>query len=141
VEAATQVLDTGATAVLAYNDLVAVGILSRLSELGIAVPEQLSVVGFDDIPLAAMVIPPLTTVSLPTTQAGEVAVEVLLERLQSRGSGEPAARNLTAGNPAARKAFARKLPATLVLRSSSAPPPRRGRRPAWPGRARRRSGS
>ncbi|MBV9606851.1 MAG: LacI family DNA-binding transcriptional regulator, partial [Solirubrobacterales bacterium] len=81
VERAEEVLRTGATAVLAYNDLVAVGILSRLTELGVRVPEQLSVVGFDDIPLAAMVSPPLTTVSLPTIRAGEVAVEVLLERL------------------------------------------------------------
>jgi DNA-binding LacI/PurR family transcriptional regulator len=63
VERAEQVLNTGATAVLAYNDLVAVGVLSRLAELGVGVPEQLSVVGFDDIPLAAMVVPPLTTVA------------------------------------------------------------------------------
>jgi DNA-binding LacI/PurR family transcriptional regulator len=117
VEAAERVLDTGATAVLAYNDLVAVGILSRLAELGVSVPDQLSVVGFDDIPLAAMVTPPLTTVSLPTMQAGEAAVEVLLERLQSRGSVPPTAR---------------KLPATLVIRSSTGPPARPSKR--GPGR-------
>lgn len=114
VERTEQVLETGATAVLAYNDLVAVGILSRLTELGVAVPEQLSVVGFDDIPLAAMVSPPLTTVSLPTVRAGEVAVEVLLERLQTRGALPPAAH---------------KLPAALVVRSTTGPPPR-GCRPA-----------
>ena len=112
VETAEQVLETGATAVLAYNDLVAVGILSRLTELGVAIPEQLSVVGFDDIPLAAMVIPPLTTVSLPTIRAGEVAVEVLLERLQGGGAVQPTAR---------------KLPATLIVRGTTGPPPRHGK--------------
>ena len=115
VERAEQVLETGATAVIAYNDLVAVGILSRLAELGIRVPEQLSVVGFDDIPLAAMVIPPLTTVSVPTVRAGRVAVEVLLDRLRSRGSTSP---------------IAHKLPATLIVRSTTGPP----RRPATPAR-------
>lgn len=112
VETAEQVLETGATAVLAYNDLVAVGILSRLTELGVAIPEQLSVVGFDDIPLAAMVIPPLTTVSLPTIRAGEVAVEVLLDRLQGGGAVQPTAR---------------KLPATLIVRGTTGPPPRHGK--------------
>ncbi|MGO9909279.1 MAG: LacI family DNA-binding transcriptional regulator [Solirubrobacteraceae bacterium] len=114
-ECAEQVLETGATAVLAYNDLVAVGILSRLAELGVRVHEQLSVVGFDDIPLAAMVTPPLTTVSLPTVQAGEAAVEVLLDRLQNAGAAQPTAR---------------KLPATLVVRGTTGPPPRRAKRTA-----------
>jgi len=113
VETAEQVLETGATAVLAYNDLVAVGILSRLAELGVGVPEELSVVGFDDIPLAAMVTPPLTTVSLPTVQAGEAAVDVLFERLRSGDSVQPTSR---------------KLPAELIVRSTTGPPPRRAKR-------------
>lgn len=70
------------TAVLAYNDLVAVGILSRLAELGVRVPEEMSVVGSDDIPLAAMVTPPLTTVAVPTGLAA---------RLVIRGSSGPPA--------------------------------------------------
>ena len=119
VETAGEVLRTGATAVLAYNDLVAVGILSRLAALGVSVPEQLSVVGFDDIPLAAMVTPPLTTVSLPTVEAGEAAVEVLLERLQSRDAVQPTVR---------------KLPAKLVVRSTTGPPPRRGKSGPSPAR-------
>jgi len=90
-----------------------VGILSRLAELGVRVPEQLSVVGFDDIPLAAMVTPPLTTVSLPTVQAGEAAVEVLLERLQGGGVVQ---------------GTTRRLPATLVVRATTAAPARRGKR-------------
>lgn len=109
VEATEQVLGSGATAVLAYNDLVAVGILSRLAELGVRVPDQLSVVGFDDIPFAAMVVPPLTTVSLPTIRAGEAAVEVLFELLQSRDSVPPTVS---------------KLPARLIVRATTAPPAR-----------------
>jgi DNA-binding LacI/PurR family transcriptional regulator len=107
VSAAEQVLATGATAVLAYNDLVAIGILSRLAEIGIDVPGELSVVGFDDIPLAAMVTPRLTTVALPTMLAGETAVDVLLNRL--------------AGGERASEPAIRKLPAHLVVRGSTAP--------------------
>lgn len=107
VRAAEPVLATDATAVLAYNDLVAVGILSRLTELGVRVPAEISLVGFDDIPLAAMVSPPLTTVSMPTMRAGAVAVELLLDRLRHLEHDEPASRT---------------LPATLVPRSTSAPP-------------------
>jgi DNA-binding LacI/PurR family transcriptional regulator len=124
VERAEQLLATGATAVLAYNDLVAVGILSRLAGLRVRVPEELSVVGFDDIPLAAMVIPPLTTVSLPTMRAGEAAVEVLLDHLTNQGSA---------------RARATKLPATLVVRGTTGPPPRAGKRTAAPPPGRRRS--
>lgn len=111
VRIAEQVLRTAATAVLAYNDLVAVGILSRLAALEVKVPGELSVVGFDDIPLAAMVTPPLTTVALPTRQAGEVAFEVLLERLRS---------------PRSAPAATRTLPARLVVRGSTAAPRRAG---------------
>jgi len=108
LEAAERVLSTGATAVLAYNDLVAVGILSRLAELKITVPGGLSVIGFDDIPLAAMVTPPLTTVAAPTVLAGQTAVQALLDRLEHR-------RQPLTGE-------VRTLPATLVVRGSTAPP-------------------
>jgi DNA-binding LacI/PurR family transcriptional regulator len=108
VSAAEQVLAAGATAVLAYNDLVAVGILSRMTELGVDIPGELSVLGFDDIPLAAMVTPRLTTVALPTILAGQAAVEVLFARLAGGGGGtEPTIR---------------KLPAQLVVRDSTGPP-------------------
>jgi DNA-binding LacI/PurR family transcriptional regulator len=115
VQAAEQVLASGATAVLAYNDLVAAGMLSRLTELGVAVPGELSVVGFDDIPLAAMLTPALTTVAAPTAVAGAAAVDALLAALHL---GEPAA-------PA--PPSDRCLPARLVVRGSTAPP---GARPA-----------
>lgn len=106
--AADEVLKTGATAVLAYNDLVAVGILSRLAELGVRVPDELSVVGFDDIPLAAMVTPPLTTVAAPTALAGRTAVEALLDRLRDGAASSPAT--------------VQRLATTLVVRGSTAPP-------------------
>jgi DNA-binding LacI/PurR family transcriptional regulator len=66
-----------ATAVMAFNDQMALGVIAGLARLGIAVPGDISVVGFDDVPMAAMVAPPLTTISLPTEQAGMAAVELL----------------------------------------------------------------
>jgi DNA-binding LacI/PurR family transcriptional regulator len=66
-----------ATAVIAFNDQMALGVIAGLARLGIAVPGDLSVIGFDDVPMAAMVAPPLTTISLPTEQAGTSAVELL----------------------------------------------------------------
>jgi DNA-binding LacI/PurR family transcriptional regulator len=68
------------TVILAYNDLMALGVLSRLSALGIMVPLDMSVVGFDDVLYAAMCAPPLTTVSMPMESAGRAAVDLLLGR-------------------------------------------------------------
>ena len=68
------------TVILAYNDLMALGVLSRLSALGIKVPLDMSVVGFDDVLYAAMCAPPLTTVSMPMESAGRAAVDLLLGR-------------------------------------------------------------
>jgi LacI family transcriptional regulator len=67
------VLATGATAALAYNDLVAVGLMSALVELGATVPRDISVAGFDDIPLVRYVTPRLTTVSVPYEPLGTEA--------------------------------------------------------------------
>ncbi|MWB99378.1 LacI family DNA-binding transcriptional regulator [Agromyces seonyuensis] len=60
----------GATAVIAYNDLVALGLLAALRQRGVDVPGDLSVAGFDDIPLAAFGTPPLTTLSVPRAELG-----------------------------------------------------------------------
>lgn len=103
VRAADQALACGATAVVAFNDLMALGVLSRLADLGVAVPEQVSVVGFDDILYAAMCAPPLTTVALPMEAGGRAAVDLLLERL---GGAEPSTRT---------------LPTALRVRASTAP--------------------
>lgn len=63
--AAAEVIATGVTAVLAFNDLVAIGLIHRLRELGVEVPGKVSVTGFDDIPFARYNVPPLTTASVP----------------------------------------------------------------------------
>ena len=68
---------TGATALVAFNDLLAIGVLRRLEERGVAVPEQVSVVGFDDIFGADFCSPPLTTVAAPVGDAGRRLVDVL----------------------------------------------------------------
>lgn len=80
-----------ATAVLAFNDVVAMGLLGRLSELRIPVPEQLSVTGFDDIGFARFATPPLTTMAVPQQRIGEVAWEQLRILLDGGTSG-PAVR-------------------------------------------------
>jgi LacI family transcriptional regulator len=75
---ATAVRKTGATAVLAYNDLVAVGLMSALLEQGVAIPRDISIAGFDDIPLVRYVTPRLTTASVPFGSLGAEAWQRLL---------------------------------------------------------------
>ncbi|GAA2081736.1 hypothetical protein GCM10009780_19360 [Actinomadura alba] len=84
--AAPEVLSAGATAVLAYNDLVAIGLIEGLAELGVEVPDAISVVGIDDIMPARMGRPKLTTIAMPTVAAGRTAVDMLLQLV---GSTEP----------------------------------------------------
>ena len=73
-------LDAGVTAIVAFNDLMALGVLSRLRALNVHVPQDMSVVGFDDVLYAAMCAPALTTVSMPMESAGRAAVDLLLRR-------------------------------------------------------------
>jgi LacI family transcriptional regulator len=68
----------GTTAVLAYNDLIAIGLMEGLHSLGLRVPEDVSVVGIDDIALSRLTRPKLTTVATPTAAAGRAAVDMLL---------------------------------------------------------------
>ncbi|MDT0327211.1 LacI family DNA-binding transcriptional regulator [Nocardiopsis lambiniae] len=72
------VLDLGVTAVLAHNDLMALGLLRAARERGVAVPERLSVVGTDDTLTARHTRPALTTVAMPVDAAGRAAVDLLL---------------------------------------------------------------
>ncbi len=75
-------LPTPPTAVFAgAADLVALGVIRAAAEFGLSVPEALSVVGFNDVPVAAAVTPALTTVAEPHLAAGEQAARLLLERL------------------------------------------------------------
>ena len=69
-------------AIFACNDLMAIGALCAIHQAGLSVPRDISVVGFDDIELAAFTCPPLTTVAQPKQRIGEVATELLLERLR-----------------------------------------------------------
>src|SRR5215211_3238761 len=81
--------DPRPTAVLATSDALASGIVSEAVEHGIDVPGSLSVVGFDDVPLARSSVPPLTTVSQPTERKGALAVALLLDALRSDRPLEP----------------------------------------------------
>src|SRR5262249_38400584 len=71
------------TALLAYTDISAIGAMRAFHEAGFKVPQDISVVGFDDIPAAAFHYPSLTTVRQPLHRMGELAVETLIERLES----------------------------------------------------------
>ena len=84
VAAAARVRDSGTTAVLAYNDLVAIGLVNGLIELGVRVPEDVSVTGFDDIPFARYTTPPLTTASVPNSTLGEEAWRRMHALLEDR---------------------------------------------------------
>lgn len=92
-EAAVNLIDSKRqiTAVIGANDLMAIGIMQELRARGIAVPESVSVAGFDDIMASALVEPPLTTVAQFQHHIGARAAEKLLARLDARamGAGEP----------------------------------------------------
>jgi len=110
--AATALLDRAdrPTALLAMSDELALGTMRAAEDLGIAIPEELSLVGFDDTPPAELARPALTTVRQPHHAKGVAAAEWLLDP-----SGKPASQV---------------LPVELVVRASTAPPPRADRRPA-----------
>ncbi|MES0361786.1 MAG: LacI family DNA-binding transcriptional regulator [Anaerolineales bacterium] len=77
---------TAPTAIFACNDLMAIGVYRFAHEKGLRIPEQLSVVGFDDIRLAAYAHPPLTTIRQPKHTMGSAAAKLLLERMNQRDS-------------------------------------------------------
>jgi DNA-binding LacI/PurR family transcriptional regulator len=72
------------SAVFCYNDLTAIGLLHAAREAGLTLPGDLAVVGFDDIPLASYVCPPLTTVAQPHGEMGRQAVQMTLALKQAR---------------------------------------------------------
>lgn len=76
--AARAVRDSGATAVVAYNDLIAIGLMQELVEAGVRIPADLSVIGFDDIFGADFTSPSLTTIKSPLREAGDHAMTALL---------------------------------------------------------------
>ena len=118
------------TAVTCYNDLVAIGLCRALNELGLRVPDDISVVGFDDIALTEFVPVPITTVRVPKFRMGELAAEMLIRHVESRAAIPP------------QRAY---LDAQLIVRRSTAapadalaPPQRMGQALAAPPRPRSR---
>jgi LacI family transcriptional regulator len=107
----------GFTAVVTANDLLALGCYDALLELGLRVPDDIAVTGFNDMPFVDKLRPPLTTVRIPHYQMGEQAARALLARLRDRGA------------PAEQIRFKPEL----VVRGSTAP------LKAWNRRARRGS--
>ena len=77
------------TAVTCYNDLVAIGVCRSLHELGLRIPDDVSVIGFDDIPLLEYLPVPLTTVRMPKAKMGEVAAQMLIRHIESRAVVPP----------------------------------------------------
>ncbi|MFF5205834.1 LacI family DNA-binding transcriptional regulator [Streptosporangium sp. NPDC000396] len=104
--AVTDVIASEVTGVLAYNDLVAIGLIEGLGERGVRVPEDLSVIGVDDIMSGRLNRPRLTTIAMPTAAAGRMAVDLLL---QSVDEEEPAT--------------VATLQTSLVVRESTGRPP------------------
>ena len=95
------------TAIFAANDLQAVGVYRAARTLGLRVPVDLSVVGFDDLPIAVMVDPPLTTVRQPLTEMAMAATELAL----ALGRGETTSQT------------GLELATKLIVRDSTARPP------------------
>lgn len=77
-------LATGVTAIFCYNDQIAISVLNSCYQKGIAVPQGLSVVGFDDIRPASYVTPPLTTIRQPLQQMGRTGMEMVLALIDQR---------------------------------------------------------
>ncbi len=77
-------LEAGATAVFCYNDTTAIGLLTACREQGLVVPDQLNVVGFDDIEFAQYVTPSLTTISQPRLKLGQIAMTMTLDLLKGK---------------------------------------------------------
>ncbi|MQA11555.1 MAG: substrate-binding domain-containing protein [Pseudonocardiaceae bacterium] len=98
------------TALVAANDRMAVGAMAALADAGLRVPDDVSLVGFDDVSLASYIRPALTTVSVPTYEMGQAAMEMLLEEFDEDAGGS--------------LPDSRVLPTRLVVRDSCAEVPR-----------------
>jgi len=77
--------DRAITAVFAANDVIAYGLIRAAMEAGLRIPQDLSVVGFDDLEMSAILHPPLTTIRQPKYEIGRAAMEMLLARTKARG--------------------------------------------------------
>jgi DNA-binding LacI/PurR family transcriptional regulator len=100
------------SALVCFNDLMAIGVLKGLQMAGVHVPAEFSVTGFDNIVLAAYTNPPLTTFDQPKRYIGAESARLVLERLNAPVSGD------TAGQP-----IVRRLKGSLLIRETTAKPP------------------
>lgn len=96
------------TALVCGNDLIAMSAIAHYRDTGVKVPDELSIVGFDDIPFASVVTPPLTTIRMPIATMGKEAVNLLIRRLQEKEESQSRNRIV--------------LDVELVIRKSTAPP-------------------
>jgi DNA-binding LacI/PurR family transcriptional regulator len=87
-------LDEPPSAAFCYNDVTAAGLLHAAWHSGLSVPEDLALVGFDDIPLASYLQPPLTTIAQPTPMMGKQAVQMVLTLMTSGGTLVPSVSNV-----------------------------------------------
>lgn len=113
---ADEVLRSGATGVVAFNDLVAFGLLARLNETGVDVPGDISIAGFDDIELAHYATPSLTTAAVPQAELGRRAWGLLHQLVSARAGATP-------GADAPVPPRSRLVMPGLVVRSSTGPVP------------------
>ncbi|WP_314326606.1 LacI family DNA-binding transcriptional regulator [Paenarthrobacter ilicis] len=86
---AREVMGTGATAVIAYSDLLAIGLMQELQAAGVEVPQHVSIVGFDDIFGADFTTPALTTIRSPLAACGTTAATLLLKKINGEESTDP----------------------------------------------------
>ena len=78
---AEDLAEAGITMIVTANDMIAIETIRVLQRQGVIIPDEISVMGFDDIPWATVVNPPLTTISLPIAEMGAEAVDILLQKL------------------------------------------------------------
>ncbi len=102
-ESTKQLLDQGIDAVFSCSDIMAQGVYEALNEAGCKIPDDVAVVGFDDLPTATKLDPPLTTIRQPLREKGAIATGLLLDAVEGKSH---AAQHIV-------------LPATLVIRQSS----------------------
>lgn len=106
LQAADLAMAENVTAIVAYNDIMALGVLARLRDRGVRVPDDVSLTGFDDLMFGALCQPPLTTVAMPVVPAGRLAVDLLLDRLANQDA----------------EVRQEELDTQLIVRATTAPP-------------------
>jgi DNA-binding LacI/PurR family transcriptional regulator len=96
--------NNGPTALFVASDVLAIKVMEVIREMGMRIPEDVAVAGFDDILMSAHAVPPLTTVRQPSDEIGRRAATLLLELIDGQASGQP---------------VHERVPCELVIRRSS----------------------